>query len=219
VEGDSPAGRKVRGRGALTPEVITSTAIVIADAEGLEAVSIRRIAAELDARPMSLYDHFDSKDDLLGAMSEEVTGEFLIETPLPEHWREALTAIARRNYAVLVSHRWYITVRGLQPRFGPNATKAAKLSADAVATLPLEREEIWLLLGTVNDYVLGHSLRALEIGKPEDLEDLISESDLAEYPELSGLPESFRSRASVERFEAGLQIVLDGVERRVAEAE
>ena len=210
-----PAGRRGRRRGSLTSGAITAAAIAIADAEGLEAVSIRRIAAELNARPMSLYDHFDSKEDLLAAMGEEVTGEFLLERQLPEDWREALTAIARRNYAVLISHPWLVTVRGLQPRFGPNATKAAKLAAAAVSSLPLEQEEVWILLGTVNDYVLGHSLRAVELGKPEDLEDFIPASDLADYPELSGLSESFRSRATVERFESGLQIVLDGVERRL----
>ena len=67
----------------------------------------------------------------------------------------------------------------------------------------------------MNDYVLGHTLRAVAAPKPEDLDDVIPESDLADAPELASLPKWLRSRATVERFEAGLGIVLDGVERRV----
>jgi AcrR family transcriptional regulator len=213
-EKDSGA-RTRRKRRPLTAGAITDSAIGIADAEGLEAVSIRRIAADLDARPMSLYDHFDSKDDLLAAMADQVSGEVLVPPPLPEEWREALTAIARRLYAVMVTHPWLVFTFGRLPRFGPNATKLAKQMAEAVATLPLEQEEVWTMMGTVNDYVLGHSLRAAAAPPPEEYDDAIPESEIAKSPELASLPKWLRSRASVERFETGLKIVLDGVERRV----
>lgn len=229
MEDTSSSGRRAKKGGSarpkgkrsrpLTAEAITAAAIAIADSDGLEGVSIRRIAADLDARPMSLYDHFDSKDELLAAMVEEVRGEALVEGPLPEDWREALTAIAMRLYALLISHPWLVPVFGKQPRFGPNATKLAKQMAEAVAALPIEQEELWTMQGTVNDYVLGHSLRAVAAPKPEDLDDVIPDSELAEAPELASLPRWLRSRASVERFETGLQIVLDGVERRILAAD
>ncbi len=60
-----PSGGQAKKRRRLSPEAITEAAIRLADAEGLEAVSIRRVAAELDARAMSLYDHFASKRELL----------------------------------------------------------------------------------------------------------------------------------------------------------
>ena len=96
---------------------------------------------------MSLYDHFDSKDDLLASMSDYVSGEVLVEPPLPEDWREALAAIARRLYTVMVTHPWLVFTYGRLPRFGPNATKLAKQMAEAVATLPLEEEEVWTMHG------------------------------------------------------------------------
>ena len=87
-------------------------------------------------------------------------------------------------------------------------------AAQATASLPLEPDDRWLIDGSMNDYVLGHSLRAVAAPSQNALEDVISEEDLADHPEMAGLPESLRTRSSIERFEAGLEIVLDGVEKR-----
>jgi AcrR family transcriptional regulator len=214
-------GDRVKGqrRRPLTPEAIISAAIRMADAEGLDAVSIRRIAAEIDARPMSLYDHFPSKGALLSAMADEVAGEVLGHPPLPEHWREALTRISRQLYGMLVRHPWLVSVTSRYPRFGPNSERLAAQMAEAMSGLSLEPAEMWILVGTVNDYVLGHSLRATTIAKPEDLEDVIAEPAIEAAPELGSLPDYLQTRASVERFEAGLEAVLDGIERRLPPSE
>ncbi len=207
--------RKARRRRPPTAEAIIAAAIRIADEEGLEAVSIRRIAGEIDARPMSLYDHFESKDALLASMADEVVGEVLVDPPLPAEWRQAITQISRLLYAMLVRHPWLIAVTSRQPRFGPNSEKQAAQLAEAMSGLALESAEMWVLVGTVNDYVLGHSLRAATVARPEDLDDVIAEPAIEAIPELGSLPEYLRTRASVERFEAGLEAVLDGIERRL----
>jgi AcrR family transcriptional regulator len=211
-------GARTKRRAPLSAEAITAAAIRIADRDGLDAVSIRNVAAALDARPMSLYDHFESKDDLLSSMADEVSKEILIEEPLPEEWRQALAGIARRMYGAFVSHSWVISIYTKQPRFGPGSTRLAKQMAEAVANIPLESAEVWALQGTVNDYVLGHSLRAVTTPRPGGLADVSSEIDLAGSPELASLPAYLRSRDSIERFEFGLQSVLDGVERRILAA-
>jgi AcrR family transcriptional regulator len=217
-EGEGPPRRRRgRPRKPLRAADILATAIRVADAEGIEAVSIRRIARELDGRPMSIYDHFASKDDLLGAMREEAIGA--VPGPLPEGWREALATIARRTYATMVAHPWIVTVSGRARRFGPNATEAARQSAAAAAGLGLGPEELWVVQGTLNDYVLGHSLRIASIPRDTDRgeavpADLIAAAELADTPELAALPESLRTRDSLARFEAGLEIVLDGIAAR-----
>ena len=132
VQGDGGKGRR---RPALTPEAIVAAAIRIADDDGLEAVSIRRIASEIDARPMSLYDHFVNKDALLAAMADEVVGEVLVDPPLPDGWREALAAISRQLYAMLVRHPWLVVVTSKHPRFGPNSEKQAAQFAEAMSGL------------------------------------------------------------------------------------
>jgi AcrR family transcriptional regulator len=112
-----PAGRAARLRRAD----IAGAALAIADREGFAAVSMRRVARELDAGTMSLYHYLRTKDDLLELMDDAVIGELLVPPDeLPENWRAALTAIARRTRAAWARHPWAIdSLRG--ERFGPNA--------------------------------------------------------------------------------------------------
>jgi AcrR family transcriptional regulator len=186
----------------------------LADSEGLEAVSIRRVAAEIDARAMSLYDHFASKQDLLASMVDEGIGEILASQPLPSDWREAVGVSARRMYAAYARHPWMLFVHTERARPGPNGIKVAKQMARALTTLPLEHEDVWQVQGIVNDYVIGYSFRIVGTVNPEDMEAVIATSDVVELPELAALPDNLRTRSSIERFELGLQTMLDGVERR-----
>lgn len=205
---------QAKKRRRLSPEAIVEAAIRLADAEGLEAVSIRRVAAELDGRAMSLYDHFASKRDLLAAMNDEVVGEMLTSEPLPDTWREAVAVSARTMFAAYSSHPWAIFVAAERPAPGTNAVELAKQMARALATLPLEHDDVWQVQGIVNDYVIGYSFRAVGTVNPEDMEAAIAAADVAEFPELAALPDNLRTRSSIERFELGLQTVLDGIERR-----
>jgi AcrR family transcriptional regulator len=198
----------------LTPEAITGVAMRVADAEGLEAVSIRRVAAELDARAMSLYDHFASKQDLLASMADEGVGEILVSQSLPNDWREAVSVSARRMYAAYARHPWMLFVHTERARPGPNGVKVAKQMARGLATLPLEHDDVWQVQGIVNDYVIGYSFRTVGTVNPEDMEAAIADSDVVEFPELAALPDNLRTRSSIDRFELGLQTVLDGIEQR-----
>jgi len=209
-----PSGGQAKKRRRLSPEAITEAAIRLADAEGLEAVSIRRVAAELDGRAMSLYDHFASKSELLASMTDEVVGEMLVSQPLPEAWREAVAVSARTMYAAYASHPWAIFAAAERLGPGPNGVKLAKQMAGALATLPLEHGDVWQVQGIVNDYVIGYSFRTVATVNPEDMEAAIAASDKVEFPELAALPDNLRNRSSIDRFELGLQTVLDGIERR-----
>jgi AcrR family transcriptional regulator len=205
---------QAKKRPRLSPELITEAAIGLADAEGLEAVSVRRVAGALDARAMSLYDHFASKRELLASMNDEGVGEMLASQPLPEPWREAVAVSARKMYAAYASHPWMIFLAAERLPPGPNAIRLAKQMARALAPLPLEQGDVWQLQGIVNDYVIGCSFRTVGTVNPEDMEAAIAPSDVVEFPELAALPDNLRARSSIERFELGLHTVLDGVERR-----
>ncbi len=210
----NPSGGQPKKRQRLSPGAITGAAIRLADAEGLEAVSIRRVAAELDARAMSLYDHFASKRELLASMADEVVGEMLTSRPLPDSWRDAVAVSARKMYAAYAGHPWTLFIHTERARPGPNGVKIAKQMAGALATLSLEHGDVWQVQGIVNDYVIGYSFRTVGSVNPEDMEAAIDASDVVELPELAALPDNLRNRSSIERFELGLQTVLDGIERR-----
>ena len=201
-------------RGRLTPKAITDAAIRIADSEGLDAVSIRRVAASLDARPMSLYGHFSSKDELLSAMTDTGVGEMLVQQPLPEDWRAATLTSASQMYTTLAVHPWLILMFAKRPAPGPNSVKLAKQMARAVSSLELTAAEVWQVQGLVNDYVLGFSFRTIGSASGKEMEAAISSTDVVEFPELASLPDDMRTHISVERLELGLQTVFDGIERR-----
>jgi len=93
-------------RRALAREDVLRTAIAIADAEGLDAVSMRRVAAELDVGPMSLYRHVANKDELVAQMADEVFGEAELPDPGPRGWRAKLELIARQQWELCRRHLW-----------------------------------------------------------------------------------------------------------------
>lgn len=163
---------------------------------------------------MSLYDHFENKQDLLASMVDEGVGEMLAPQPLPSDWREAVAISARKMFAAYARHPWMLFVHAERAPPGPNGVKLAKQMARGLATLPLEHEDVWQVQGIVNDYVIGYSFRTVGTVDPEDMEAAIAASDIVEFPELAALPDNLRTRSSIDRFELGLQTVLDGVERR-----
>ena len=153
---------KAKRRRRLTPEEIVKAAIRLADEDGLDGLSIRRVAAEVDARPMSLYNHFSSKDDLLAAMTDEAVGEMLVPDPLPEDWREAATTTAKRAYETYVAHRWLLVAFMRQRTPGPNGVKLAKQGARSLSGLRLAEAAVWHVQGIVNDYVSGCAFRTAQ---------------------------------------------------------
>ncbi|GAA3469235.1 TetR/AcrR family transcriptional regulator C-terminal domain-containing protein [Nonomuraea roseola] len=91
---------------ALRREHVLRAAIAIADTEGLDAVSMRRLAAELGVGPMSLYRHVAHKDELVTQMVDEVFGGQELPTPGPEGWRAKLELISRRQWELGRRHLW-----------------------------------------------------------------------------------------------------------------
>ena len=209
---DDPTGRPAAG-GGLTRAAIVATAVAMADAEGLEGVSIRRVAAQLDARPMSLYTHFASKDDLVELMANEAIADLIVAEPLAGDWREALSQIARRSHAAFVAHPWVLDAFGRRMLRGPNALRHAEQLLEAVAPLGLAPQEAWALLGIVDDYALGHALRIVQArrGAPGGLPAV----DETAYPRLAAALAAGPRPRDEASFEAGLAAVLDGIERRL----
>jgi AcrR family transcriptional regulator len=200
-----------RAQGALTRPAVVRTAIAIADSDGLDAVSIRRVAAELGTRPMSLYTHIASKDDLLDLMVNDAIAEVLVPEPLPEHWREALAEIARHSHAAFVAHPWVLEAFSRRPRIGPNVLRHAEQSATAVAALELDVREARTVLEIVDDYTIGHAIRAVSLG---DHVPRLPDIDSAEFPQLARVTPAAVNQPLEDTFEIGLEVLLDGVERR-----
>lgn len=195
----------------MSKGAIVVAATAVADQQGLDAVSIRRVAAMLGVRPMSLYTHIESKDELIDLMSDELVGQMVLEALPSGDWRARLSAVARSSHATCVAHPWLLAAFARKRQPGPNAFALARQLARAVDDLRLPPRTKWMLLGIVNDYVLGHALRTETRGVGRTLGGPVTDARRAGSPDLPALGEARDADAS---FELGLQSVLDGVERR-----
>jgi AcrR family transcriptional regulator len=226
-----PGSRRPR----FTREQIASQALAIADAEGFEAVSMRRVAAELGAGTMSLYHYIRGKDDLVALMDDALMGESLVpDDELPDEWREALAAIARKTREVFLRHAWALhslqgeaAVQGAP--IGPNGMRHFEQSLAALAHAPLDTAGKLDLLAIVDDYVFGHVLRAgeLRLRRDVDRDEIAAAVEFGmeqlrsgRYPHLEALSRD-PAAASItdegrfdERFERGLQVLLGGATAR-----
>jgi AcrR family transcriptional regulator len=104
-----PTGRprSTRDRPAKAPlseEAIVDAALAILKAEGLDAVSMRRVAAALDTGAGSLYVYVEGRDGLLAAMFDRIIGAVELETPDPSSWRAQVHRLLERIRAALVTH-------------------------------------------------------------------------------------------------------------------
>jgi AcrR family transcriptional regulator len=95
-----------RAEPVLSFDRIIAAAVVIADAEGLDGLSMRRVASELGAAPMSLYRHVEDKDDLLLGMMDRTLREAPLPDEAPADWRASLEVAARALWAAFRRHPW-----------------------------------------------------------------------------------------------------------------
>ncbi|CAN5569192.1 TetR/AcrR family transcriptional regulator C-terminal domain-containing protein [soil metagenome] len=96
--------QKATNRVTLTPETVVEGALALADAEGLEAVTIRRLARGLGVTPMALYWHFRSKDELLEGVAARIFEEIDLSVDASATWQEQLRALLDSMVSVLRNH-------------------------------------------------------------------------------------------------------------------
>jgi AcrR family transcriptional regulator len=161
AQGPAPAGliwtrlpKEKRER--PTREAIVAAAIDLADTHGLDAVSVRRVAAALKTRPMDLYRYFARKDEQMDLMVDEVVAGAVLDE-IPHDWRDALAALAHALHAVCLAHPWTVTAAGQQALIGPNLMRHAEQSLEATAALGIDWTKRLAILRAVDTYAMGHA--------------------------------------------------------------
>jgi len=215
----------------LTQDRIVRTAIGIADTEGLPAVTMRRLATELDVAVMSLYRHVPSKDDLVFLMADWIFGEAELPDPRPEGWRAQLESITRLQWALARRHPWMPSVMSLtRPMMVPNGMAHTEWTMRVVRELGFDLPTS-LHIGVVLAGFLigiGSSLHMeaeaeRETGLTSDEwmqaqdEAFAQVNENGRFPLLEAVGEvpSFDLRLD-DMFELGLKLILDGFEAMVA---
>jgi len=142
--------------GDLSRDRVVRKAIEIADAEGMNEVSMRRIAAELGAATMSLYRYVPSKDDLILHMINVVMGEENFPAERPAGWRAQLEYAARLQWKLFHRHPWLAPVLSLtRPQLAPNALQHTEWVLGAFDDEDLDMLSRMLIHVTMFSFVRG----------------------------------------------------------------
>ncbi len=152
----SPAGPRRGRRPTFSREAITAAAVGLADAEGLEAVTMRRVAAQVGAGVMSLYSYAPDKETLLELMVDHVSGELETRDPLTGDWRTDLKAIARLQRALMLRHPWLPTALATRRTLGPNTLAFLEHALAALRPTRLDGAAKLEVFSQLTGFVAGH---------------------------------------------------------------
>lgn len=222
----------------LTLWQIAECAIAIADADGLDAVSMQRVASELGYTPMSLYRYVSSKDDLLDIMLDVASGQPPAYTGDPDDWRAEIEAWAERIWEMYWQHPWATAVEIVAAPNGPNQLEWFEAALRPLSRSGLPDEDLvsatLFLLGAVRQLAslaisivtarkaAGVTATEAERGYEAELQEFITPD---RFPVLTRLAESgiFGPSGEVGEQDAavgidmrfGVQRLLDGIEAYV----
>jgi AcrR family transcriptional regulator len=215
---------------SLRREAIVAAAIGIADAEGLAAVSMARVAEQVGASTMALYRYVANKDELLLLMSDAGLDE---PPPLPAggSWRERLTAWARAVRGVWMGRPWLLQIPVTGPPAGPGNIAWLEAGLTALAGTGLSSAERFDVVQVVSTYLRGEAWLNLDLiaASTNDPESFALDYggafarlvDPERFPELAAIVREgpFGDPDPVEEHhEAGLEILIDGIARRITAA-
>ena len=215
-----------RRRRLLTLDEIVDAALSIADRDGLDAATMRRLSTDLGVGTMTLYHYVADKNRLEELIFDRVMGEVLLANELPSGWRDALSEIARHTRDAFLRHPWVADAFGRRRYVTPNMLRHVDQTNAAIEGLDAPRETAWTIVGALDDYALGHALREImrrrwtaegpnEGRLAAEVEELLESGELPYVTRnfAAGPPPGHR-----DDFERGLKWLLDGIEQELAHA-
>jgi AcrR family transcriptional regulator len=228
--GPGPEAARSTARIPMAPDRIVTAAIRVADAEGLAALSMRRVAAEVGAAPMSLYRHVADKDDLVVQMMNTVFARTELPDPPPGGWRPRLELAARILWAMFRAHPWLASALSLtRPQVMPDAVPFTEWLLTALDGYGLELSTMFTTYLMLINYVRGTAVNLEAEAEAEAVTGLNSEEWLQTQAQFwTSLPSGgypvFQRLISEEYdfsldqiFEFGLQRLLDGLAALIKE--
>ncbi|MYZ37549.1 MULTISPECIES: TetR/AcrR family transcriptional regulator [unclassified Streptomyces] len=153
------------GRGpkpAFSRADIAAAAVRVADAGGIDAVTMRHVAAELGCGTMSLYNYVPRKEDLYELMADRVAGEYDLPEKPSGDWRADLTALAHRARAMMRAHPWMARLMSAVYGFSPNAMRYLEYSLTCLDALDAPYGEKMELVAMVNGVVTTYVANELQ---------------------------------------------------------
>ena len=205
------------GRKPLTRESILDAAIAIADAEGIDAVSMRRVGANLDVQAMSLYNHVDSKQDLLNGMAGRLLAGMAIPAAGATSWIDAIRAVSHEYRKLAHDHPSIFPVIVSRPLGSQESLPPLEAILSILTEEGFDADTALICFGVLASYVAGFALG--EIGSGNAGRGTVGTDHL---PPLAMVGEDYPVTRRIMQeadpdddraFEVGLELLLDGFER------
>lgn len=166
---ESPAGT----RSGISKQSITALAVALADREGLDAVTIRRLAAEAGVTPMALYPHIGGRAELIELMLDHVAGSTYAKTDVPDDadWRARISAIAAANWTICQEHPWIIDAAPGRAVPGPGASAKYETELSALDGIGLTDTEMDHTLTALVSLVHGTARAAIAARRSREADE------------------------------------------------
>jgi AcrR family transcriptional regulator len=217
---------------AHSRERIAEAAVKIADADGIEAASMRRVAAEIGSRATSLYRYVRNKDELLDLMVDLVMGEARVSSEPSGNWRADLAAIAHQMRAVVNRHPWMIAISAFRPTLGPNSLASMEATLQALDGHGLDIDGMLMIANALSTFARGYAAGEIAEQQAESRSGLGREPWMAgqaqyvaiirssgQFPLFMRVVDEARTphdpHLVQQGFEQGLECLLDGVAARL----
>lgn len=209
-----PPAKPTNTAGRLTRDTVLREAIVLLDEDGLDALTMRRLAERLGVVPMALYRHVKHKDDLLDGLLDAAVS--LVPLPNPSlGWRDGLSALAHAVRATMLAHPGIAAPLVTRPSLGPHGLRIGEYGLTVMRAAGFDDVDASRGPNAVLTYTIGFA--ALEVPRrPRDgdggaisvnFDDLPADG-FAHTRQLRPSPDEFVSDA---QFEYGLAKLLDGL--------
>ena len=212
-----------KSRPPLRRDGVVAAALALADAGGIDAVSMRKVGDELGVEAMSLYHHVAGKGELLDAMVDAVHAEFALPV-VGDPWRAAMHARATSTRAVLTRHPWATALLDSRPTPGPATLRHLDASIGVLRAAGFPLALTAHALSLLDAYTYGFALQeaAIPADTPEETAelaaDLLGGMPVDEFPHLAELAAGHVLQPGYDHgddFAWGLDLLLDGLEQRV----
>ena len=201
-------------------------AIELADAAGIESLSMRKLSQQLGGGTMSLYNHIANKEDLLDGMIDTVFSE--IELPSGEGWRTAMRERAISVRTVMTRHPWAIGLMESRRTPGPATLQHHDAVIGCLRDAGFSISLAAHAFATLDSYIYGFALqeRSLAFGTPEETSELakafLQQFPVKKYPRLAELTMEHVLQPGYDygdEYAFGLDLILDGLEKNLSRAD
>jgi AcrR family transcriptional regulator len=209
---------KAPRRHGLSRAVIVEAGLRVVRKEGIDALSMRRIATELDTGPASLYAHVANKDELLEILFDEVAGEIPLPEPDPARWREQVTQLWVDSHAVMLRYGDIARFAIGHIPVGPNSMRLSEITMALLRAGGVPDQAAAWAVDVVGGFV---TFRSVEDATREDAakdpafyeryQRYFAGLPADRFPVSAALSDMLTSGDDVERFRFGLDLLIGGL--------